>query len=61
MRFRFGHDRIQQASALLVAPAEIPRIHLQIAEQLLMRYRDKPKQLDEALLFLVNHLNQGYE
>jgi predicted ATPase len=61
MRFRFGHDRIQQASASLVAYEEIPKIHLRIAEQLLARYTDRPKQLDEVLLFLVNHLNQGYE
>ena len=61
MKFRFGHDRIQQAAASLMAPEEIPKIHLRIAEELLRRYKDKPKQFEEALLTLVNHLNQGYD
>lgn len=58
-RFRFGHDRIQQASATLVPVEDMPKIHFRIAEQLLSRSQGNPKQLDSTLLFLVDHLNQG--
>lgn len=59
-KFRFGHDRIQQASASLVSPEQVKQIHFQVAQQLLLRYQDAPKKLDDVVLFLVNHLNQGY-
>eukprot|EP00026_Physarum_polycephalum_P000093 Phypoly_transcript_00093.p1 GENE.Phypoly_transcript_00093~~Phypoly_transcript_00093.p1 ORF type:complete len:2228 (+),score=422.82 Phypoly_transcript_00093:105-6788(+) len=61
LKFRFGHDRIQQASASLVALEEIPKIHFRIAEQLLSRFLNRPKLLDDVLLFLVGHLNQGID
>jgi hypothetical protein len=34
---------------------------MRIAEQLLVQYQDNQKEFEEILLFLVNHLNQGYE
>lgn len=57
--FRFGHDRIQQASAILVAEEQVPKIHFQVGERLLEKYHHHPKLVDEHLLFIVNHLNKG--
>lgn len=57
--FRFGHDRIQQASATLVPPESVPAIHYAVAEILLDRYQFFPKLIDEHLLLIVSHLNKG--
>lgn len=59
--FRFGHDRIQQASAILVLESEVPKIHFQVAERLLERCQGNSKMIDENLLFIVNHMNKGFK
>lgn len=52
LAYRFPHDRVQQAAYSLVAPEELPRLHLTIGRALL---RGGPEQLFEV----VSHLNKA--
>ena len=55
--FSFTHDRIQQAAYSLIPPAEKISLHLQIG-QLLLKHTPLAD-LDEHVLEIVDHLNQG--
>lgn len=55
VRFKFSHDRIQQAVYSLISEEDKVSIHNKIANVLLTSYRNK--QLDCNIFELVNHLN----
>ena len=57
VRYRFQHDRVQQAAYSLVEPEKRPALHLAIGRILLAGNRGE--QLDTALFDVVNHLNVG--
>lgn len=56
-RYRFLHDRIQQAAYALIPPEERPKTHLHIGRLLLRGIA--PETLDERVFDVVNHLNLG--
>jgi len=56
-RYRFLHDRIQQAAYALIPVEERPKMHLHIG-RLLMRDLS-PEALDDRLFDIINHLNLG--
>jgi PAS domain S-box-containing protein len=55
VRFRFQHDRVQQAAYALTPPDQWPAMHRQIARMLLAEL--SPAQLEESLFEVVGHLN----
>ncbi len=56
-RFKFQHDRIQQAAYSLMAETEKPAIHQQIARYLLSNSKDG----EESLFEIVDHFNLSIE
>jgi predicted ATPase/signal transduction histidine kinase/serine/threonine protein kinase/CheY-like chemotaxis protein len=56
-RFRFQHDRVQQAAYSLIADTDRQTIHLQIGRLLLANTPEK--ELANSLFDVVNHLNEG--
>lgn len=58
-RFKFLHDRMQQAAYFLIAPHELGRLHLKIGRLLLDRTPEN--HLTEEIFEIVNHLNLGTE
>jgi predicted ATPase/signal transduction histidine kinase len=56
-RYRFQHDRIQQAAYEIAPPAGRERLHLTIGRQLLSS--STPDELDRRLFDVVHHLNHG--
>jgi histidine kinase len=56
-RYRFQHDRIQQAAYEIAQPATRERLHLTIGRQLLVS--SSPDEIDRRLFEIVHHLNQG--
>ena len=56
-RYRFGHDRIQEAAYKRIPEAEVAQVNLQIGRLLLERIPEE--QREEHLFGLVNHLNLG--
>ncbi|MGH7535664.1 MAG: hypothetical protein ACREMG_08760, partial [Gemmatimonadales bacterium] len=57
VRFRFLHDRVQQAAYTLIPEAERPRVHLALGRLLLARGEDPAR--PEWLFDVVNQLNYG--
>ena len=57
-RFRFLHDRVQQAAYALIPEADKRQVHLTIGRLLLAGSGDAPK---ESLFDVVNHLNYAAE
>jgi predicted ATPase/signal transduction histidine kinase len=57
IRFKFQHDRIQQAAYALIAETDKVALHLQIGRLL----KAKPETLEERLFEIVDHLNIGRE
>ena len=57
--YRFLHDRVQQAAYSLLDERERPAAHLELGRRLRGRLGDVEK--EEALLNVVDHLNQGRE
>ena len=55
--FRFVHDRIQQAAASMLSPAEQEQVHLNIGRLLLTH--TPPDEQEKAIFAVVNHLNQS--
>jgi predicted ATPase len=56
-RYEFQHDRVQQAAYALIAPPDLPALHLAIGRTMLGAANSPDK---HALLFdIVNHMNQG--
>ena len=58
-RYKFGHDRIQQASYALISQEQKHKIHLKIGR--LLRKLEDPKEREERIFEIVDHLNQGKE
>ena len=62
-RFKFSHDRIQQATCSLIKETERKMVHLQIGRLLLANLETKAvtTQLEERVFDIVNHFNQASE
>ncbi|MEJ8305486.1 diguanylate cyclase domain-containing protein [Saccharibacillus sacchari] len=58
-RYRFRHDRIQQAAYELQPPGEIVQLHLRIGRVWLERLGADPSQHAKDLLEAMAHLNKG--
>ncbi|WNG27718.1 AAA family ATPase [Cystobacter fuscus] len=58
-RYRFSHDRIQQAAHALIPEQEREAVHLRIGRQLLESL--SPEELRERLFEVVGHLNASRE
>ena len=58
-RYRFSHDRIQQAAYALIPERERKAVHLRVGRLLLERL--SPEELRERLFEVVSHLNMGVE
>ncbi|MEO1132119.1 MAG: ATP-binding sensor histidine kinase [Cyanobacteria bacterium J06639_1] len=56
-RFRFGHDRIQQAAYALIATKDRAHVHLRIGR--LLRDNMSAEALAERIFEIVDHLNQA--
>lgn len=56
-RFRFLHDRVQQAAYTMIDPEQRQCMHLSIGR--LMRERLNPDEQAEHLIEIVRHLNEG--
>ncbi len=56
-RYRFHHDRIQEAAYSLLTPAERERIHFEIGT--LELGRTPPDQLFNRIFYIVDQMNQG--
>ncbi len=59
VRFKFVHDRVEQAAYSLIEEARRPGIHLRIGRLLLAQTPDT--ELEEHIFDLVHHLNMGRE
>ncbi|WP_172193919.1 diguanylate cyclase [Saccharibacillus qingshengii] len=59
VRFRFRHDRIQQAAYELRTPEEIGRLHLRIGRMRMREMEEQPPGSEEQHLEAAAHLNEG--
>jgi predicted ATPase/serine phosphatase RsbU (regulator of sigma subunit)/tRNA A-37 threonylcarbamoyl transferase component Bud32 len=57
-RFKFQHDRIQQAAYFMIADSDKPAFHQQIGGFLLLTH---PKDWKDRIFEIVDHLNLGIE
>lgn len=57
VRYRFLHDRVQQAAYGLIPEAERPRLHLKVGRLLLAQAGERAR--EERLFEILDHLNQG--
>ena len=57
-KFRFLHDRVQQAAYTLIKDEDRAELHLIIGRRL--KRLISPEQKDDYLITIVNHLNQGF-
>ncbi len=55
--YRFQHDRVQQAAYSMIPPEKKQALHLSIGRLILAH--TSPKELDEVLIDVVGHLNEG--
>ena len=58
IRYKFLHDRVQQAAYVLIDDDIKPGLHLKIGRLLLARYREEGHEKEKIFVFL-NHLNSG--
>ncbi|WP_150910465.1 diguanylate cyclase [Marinobacter halotolerans] len=56
-RYRFQHDRVQQAAYNLIDESDLPAMHLTVGR--LMQQDEGGEVSNEHLIDIVNHLNQG--
>lgn len=56
-RYRFAHDRVQQAAYALIPEAERPALHLKVGRFLLREFEGEAR--DARLFDIVDHLNAG--
>jgi predicted ATPase/class 3 adenylate cyclase len=56
-RYRFAHDRVQQAAYALIAEAERPALHLKVGRLLLAQFDGEAR--DARLFDIVDHMNTG--
>ncbi len=56
-RFRFVHDRVQQAAYSLIEDSALEQLHLQIGRQLQQSLQ--PEEIDSRIFEISNHLNQA--
>ena len=56
-RYRFVHDRVQQAAYSLIADSELEQLHLQIGRQLW--HSLPPDEVESRIFEISNHLNQA--
>lgn len=56
-RYRFLHDRVQQAAYALVPEAERPALHLKVGRLLLAQFEGEAR--DARLFDIVDHINAG--
>ncbi len=56
-RFRFVHDRVQQAAYSLIDDRSLEQLHLQIGRQLQQSL--PPEEIDSRIFEISNHLNQA--
>lgn len=56
-RYRFAHDRVQQAAYALVPAADLPKLHLKIGRLLIGQFEGEAR--DARLFDIVDHLNAG--
>ncbi|MEG3863015.1 AAA family ATPase [Microcoleus sp. herbarium12] len=57
--YKFPHDRVQQAAYSLIDASQKQTVHLQVARNLLEKFRPEPR--SDQLFEIVDHLNQGIE
>jgi len=57
VRYRFSHDRIQQAAYSLIEEERRKGVHLQIGRSML--HHAKPQELEEKVIEIVRQLNEG--
>lgn len=57
LRYRFQHDRVQQAAYELIDPQYLPQVHLSIGRLMLQHVGERVP--DDRLSDIVNHFNQG--
>ena len=57
VRYRFSHDRIQQAAYSLIEKERKKGVHLQIGRSML--HHAKPQELEEKVIEIVRQLNEG--
>ena len=58
-RYKFQHDRMQQAAYALIEPDQKKAVHLAIGR--LMKQHGSENEIDERLMDIVDHLNAGRE
>ncbi|WP_151702902.1 AAA family ATPase [Nitrincola alkalilacustris] len=56
-RYRFVHDRVQQAAYSLISESDLEALHLQIGKQLLKSLNEEEQ--ESRLFEIANHLNQA--
>jgi predicted ATPase/class 3 adenylate cyclase/tRNA A-37 threonylcarbamoyl transferase component Bud32 len=56
-RYRFAHDRVQQAAYALIPEADRPKLHLKVGRLLLAQLEGEGR--DARLFDIVDHLNAG--
>ena len=55
--YRFAHDRVQEAAALLSGPEDAPKIHLRIARILSTGWADRP--IDDGIFQIAWHFDRA--
>nr|MDZ8016259.1 PAS domain S-box protein [Nostoc sp. ZfuVER08] len=58
-KYKFSHDRVQQAAYALIDESHKQVVHLQIGRKLLEK--TSPEQRSDRLFEIIDHLNQGLE
>ncbi|MDJ0835238.1 MAG: AAA family ATPase [Acidobacteriota bacterium] len=57
VRYRFQHDRVQQAAYALIEPRYLPKTHLHIGRRI--QSNTPNEKMDDNVIDIVRHLNEG--